>query len=291
MYRKGVFLVQEAMRTLRRHKGVTALSVVIMSLSLLMLAVFLLATDNLLRFVGEAQQDMKIYAYLDDRVSSAGMERLNREILSQDGVSSVVFISKSEALDDFRRQLGDDAELVDVLDTNPLPNAFWVTPKSDYRNQASMADLAGRISLLDGVEEVRYGREFLEKFGAIVRGVYYVDMVVGFIVILSAIFIISNAVRLTVISRRKNIQILKLVGATNRFITAPFLIEGAFQGGVAAVLSLVLLFLVTVFSQRVVPDLHFFTADKAFVYMITCVIIGSIGSFTALRRYLRMETR
>jgi cell division transport system permease protein len=291
MYRKGVFLVQEAMRTLRRYKGVTALSVVIMSLSLLMLAVFLLATDNLLRFVGEAQQDMKIYVYLEDRVSSAQLERLNREILSQEGVASVVFISKSEALDDFRRQLGDDAGLVDVLDTNPLPNAFWVKPKSEYRNAKSMAALAGGVELLDGVEEVRYGREFLDRFTAIVRGVYYVDMVVGFIVILSAIFIISNAVRLTIISRRKNIQILKLVGATNRFITAPFLIEGAFQGGVAAVLSLFLLFVVTAFSQRVVPDLHFFTADKAVVYLLTCILIGSIGSLTALRRYLRMETR
>lgn len=291
MYRKGVFLVQEAMRTLRRHKGVTALSVVIMSLSLLMLAVFLLATDNLLRFVGEAQQDMKIYVYLNDRVSSAGMERLNREILSQDGVASVVFISKSEALVDFRKQLGDDAELVDVLDTNPLPNAFWVTPRAEHRNEKSMATLAGSIEQLNGVEEVRYGREFLEKFSAIVRGVYYVDMIVGFIVILSAIFIISNAVRLTIISRRKSIDILKLVGATNRFITAPFLIEGAFQGGVAAVLSLVLLSVVTAFSRRVVPDLHFFTADKAFVYLFTCILIGSIGSFAALRRYLRMETR
>jgi cell division transport system permease protein len=291
MYRKGVFLVQEAMRTLRRHKGVTALSVVIMSLSLLMLAVFLLATDNLLRFVGEAERDMKVYVYLDDRVSSTGMERLNQEILSQEGVASVVFISKAEAMADFRNQLGEDAELVDVLDTNPLPNAFWVTPKNEFRNEASMSSLAAGISSLRGVEEVRYGKEFLERFSSIVRGVYYVDMIVGFIVILSAIFIISNAVRLTIISRRKNIQILKLVGATNRFITAPFLIEGAFQGGVAAILSLALLFVVTLFSQRVVPDLHFFTVDKALIFMVTCILIGSIGSFTALRRYLRMETR
>jgi len=291
MYRKGVFLFQEALRTLRRHKGVTALSVVIMSLSLLMLAVFLLATDNLLRFVGEAQHEMKVYVYLDDRVSSAGMERLNREILSQEGVASVVFISKAEALADFRNQLGEEAELVDALDTNPLPNAFWVTPRNDYRNEASMSSLAGSIGSLNGVEEVRYGKEFLERFSSIVRGVYYVDMIVGFIVILSAIFIISNAVRLTVISRRRNIQILKLVGATNRFITMPFLIEGAFQGGVAAVLSLLLLFIVTTLSQRVVPDLHFFTADKAGVFLITCVLIGSIGSLTALRRYLGMETR
>jgi cell division transport system permease protein len=138
------------------------------------------------------------------------------------------------------------------------------------------------------VEEVRYGRDFIDKFAAITRGAYYVDIVVGFIVILSAIFIISNAVRLTVISRRKNIEVLKLVGATNKFITAPFIIEGALQGGVAAVFSLALLFAVTAFSQRVVPDLSFFSVEKSVIYMLTCVSIGSIGSFAALRRYLRL---
>lgn len=291
MIRKGLYLTQEAFRTIRRHKGVTSISVVIMSLSLLMLAVFLLATDNLLRFIGEAQRDMKVYVYLDDNLEPDELEGLHRAIMTMEETSSVVLITKSEALADFRAQLGDDADLLDALEANPLPDAFWVVPRDEHRNEASMSALAGRIERLAGVEEVRYGREFLRKFAAIVRGVYYVDFVVGFIVILSAIFIISNAVRLTVISRRRSIEILKLVGASNRFITMPFLIEGAFQGGFAAVLSLLLLFGLTTISQRFIPELAFFTPEKASLYLITCVAIGSIGSFTALRRYLRMETR
>ena len=289
MFRKGVFLTQEAFRTISRHKGVTALSVVIMSLSLLMLAVFLLATDNILRTVGEAHRDVKIYVYLEDIVDEQGMQSMHHEITSMEGVASVVFITREEALADFRTQLGEDADIVDALETNPLPNAFWVTPRVEYKDRENMAYLAGKMIKLDGVEEVRYGREFLDKFAAIIRGVYYVDAVVGFIVILSAIFIISNAVRLTVISRRKNIQIMKLVGATNRFITMPFIIEGALQGGVAALLSLILLFGITVVSQRFIPDITFFSADKAGLYMFTCIAIGSIGSFAALRRYLRMD--
>jgi cell division transport system permease protein len=113
--------------------------------------------------------------------------------------------------------------------------------------------------------------------------------VVGFIVILSALFIISNAVRLTVISRRKTIEILKLVGATNSYIVAPFIIEGAFQAGVAAFLSLGLLWGVAVLSRRVIPDLNFFSSEKSAVYLLTCVVIGSIGSFLALRRMLKMR--
>lgn len=289
MIRRAGFLVQEAFRTLKRHKGVTAISVVIMSLSLLMLAVFLLATENVLKVIGQAEQDLKVYVYVEDGVGDTGIQKLHRELLVMEEVDAVVFISRDEALAEFRDQLGEeDAEVLNVLRTNPLPNSFWVTPKQEFKDAASLAYFAGRVTQLDGIEEVRYGREFVDKFGRIVRGIYYVDAVVGFIVILSAIFIISNAVRLTVISRKKNIEILKLVGATNRFITMPFIIEGAFQGGLAAVFSLLLLFLITAASRRVVPDIAFFTFDKAALFMFVCVAIGSIGSFTALRRYLKV---
>lgn len=288
MMRKALYLVQEAFRTIHRHRGITTLSVIIMSLSLLMLAVFLLATDNLLRFVGEAQKDMKVYVYLEDTVDSEQTSSLHTKLLSFPEVESVVFVDKSEALDDFRKQMDEDY-LLDALETNPLPNSFWITPKFEHRNKESIGYLAGQMMQIDGVEDVRYGKDFLEKFTAIVRGVYYVDVVVGFIVILSAIFIISNAVRLTVMSRRKNIEILKLVGATNKFITTPFILEGAFQGGIAAIISLGLLAGITIFCRRMVPDVSFFSGEKAALYMVTCVAIGSIGSFAALRRYLRMQ--
>lgn len=289
MVRRWLYIFDEAFRTVRRHKGLTSISIIIMSLSLLMLAVFLLATDNVLKLVGQAQDEMKMYVYLEDSLGPEGLERLHGQILAQDEVSSVTFVSREEAMADFREQLGPDADMLSALRTNPLPNSFWVTPKAEFRNRDAMVTLAGRVEQMDGVEEVRYGREFLDKFASILTGIYTVDIVVGFIVILSAVFIIANAVRLTVISRRKTIEILKLVGATNPFIIAPFIIEGAFQGGVAAALSLLLLRLVTEISSNIIPDITFFSLEKSLVFAATCVVIGAIGSFMALRRYLEMR--
>jgi cell division transport system permease protein len=289
MVRRWLYIFDEAFRTVRRHKGLTSISVIIMSLSLLMLAVFLLATDNVLKLVGQAQDEMKMYVYLEDSTSDDQIEHLQAQILSQDEVSTVTFVSREEALVDFRDQLGPDADMLSALRTNPLPNSFWVTPKNEYKNRDAMVVLAGRIEQLPGVDEVRYGREFLDKFASILSGIYTVDVVVGFIVILSAVFIIANAVRLTVISRRKTIEILKLVGATNPFIVAPFIIEGAFQGGVAAVLSLLLLRVITEISSNIISDITFFSTEKSLVFMATCVVIGAIGSFMALRRYLEMR--
>lgn len=289
MLRRWLYIFDEAFRTVRRHKGLTSISVIIMSLSLLMLAVFLLATDNVLRLVSQAQDEMQLYVYLEDSMGAGEVERLHGLILSQDEVSSVTFVSREEALTDFRDQLGPDADMLSALRTNPLPNSFWVRPRTEFKNRDAMVVLAARIEEMKGVDEVRYGREFLDKFASIVTGIYTVDVVVGFIVILSAVFIIANAVRLTVISRRKTIEILKLVGATNPFIVAPFIIEGAFQGGVAAVLSLLLLRIVTEISSNVISDITFFSLEKSLVFAAVCVVIGAIGSFMALRRYLEMR--
>ncbi len=289
MMRRILYIVDEALRTVKRHKGLTSISVIIMSLSLLMLAVFLLATDNLLKLVSETQEEMKLYVYLDERAGQDSIEQLYKTILSQPEVTSVQFVSKDEALAEFKEQLGEDADLLSALRTNPLPNSFWVEPREEFKTRDAMVGLAERFGQLRGVEEVRYGKEFLDKFDNIVKGIYTIDIVVGFIVILSAVFIIANAVRLTVISRRKTIEILKLVGATNPFIVAPFIIEGAFQGGVAAVLSLVLLRIVTEVSRSAIPDINFFSLEKSLVYMLTCILIGALGSFMALRRYLEMR--
>jgi cell division transport system permease protein len=289
MLRRVYYIIDEALLTVKRHKGLTSISIVIMSLSLLMLAVFLLATDNVLKLVGEAQDQMKMYVYLDDGVTQDQAQSLYQKILAEPEVSEVQFVSKDEAMEDFRQQLGDDSDLLGTLRANPLPNSFSVTPRQEFKTRDAMVDLADRIEPMKGVEDVRYGREFLDRFATVLKALYFVNAVVGFIVILSALFIISNAVRLTVISRRKTIEILKLVGATNSYIVAPFIIEGAFQAGVAAVLSLGLLWGVAVLSRRVIPDLNFFSAEKSAVYLLTCVLIGSLGSFLALRRMLRMR--
>ncbi len=288
MIGKFNYLVKEALRTIMRNKGVTALSVMIMSLSLLMLAVFLLATDNLLRVIADAQRDMKVYVYLEEPLASGKIEALHQDIFAMEEAQQVLFVPKEQALVDFREQLGEEADLLEAIETNPLPNAFWVIPRQEHKNKTSMAYLAGKVQQLEGVAEVRYGKEFVDKFSAIVRGVYFVDIAVGLIVILSAIFIIANAVRLTVISRRKTIEILKLVGATNRFITMPFVLEGAVQGGLAALLSLGMLVGIFLISQKFIPDLTYFSWEKSSLYTLACITIGSLGSFVSLRRHLRV---
>lgn len=286
-FQQGVYLIEESVWTILRHRGVTAVSIVIMSLTLLILAVFLLATDNMLKFVSQATEEMKVYAYLEDPLDPALVERYHRQILSMPEVEQVVFISKEEAMIEFQEELGEDSDILGVLESNPLPASFRITLREEHKEKEKTERFAAQIGEMYGIEEVRYGKDFLEKFSSITRGFFYVDAFLGIVVILSSVFIISNAVRLSVVSRKRTIEILKLVGATNRFIATPFVLEGALEGGVAAMISMALLFFVYFVGARFLPELSFFSLEKAFAFVLLCVLIGAVGSFGALKRFLR----
>lgn len=283
-----LFLVSEAFNTLGRHKAVTFLSIVIMSLTLLVLAVFLLATDNVLMFLDRAKREMTVFVYVKDDAPARVVQDEYNNLLRMSEVETVVFISKEQAMADFRTELGEERTMLEVLETNPLPASFRVTLKRPYREKAAIERFAARARESSIVEEVNYGQEFIDKFSAVSRGFLYVDLGLGIIVILSSVFIISNTVRLTIMSRQKSIEVLKLVGATNRFITTPFVVEGAFQAGVASLVSLVLLYGIFLLMKGILPDLSFIQPGKIFLYIVTCVLLGSIGSLASLRRHLRL---
>jgi len=285
---QALYLLTDSLKTLLRHKGVMALSIVIMSLTLLLLAVFLLVTYNVLTVLGKTQAELKVYVYLDDGVTMDQIERNYKELLSMESVESIVFISKDAAMDEFEKDLGEDQFILESLEANPLPASFAITLKEGHKDEGDVQSFAERAAAIDGVEEVNYGKEFLERFSLIARVFLYVDVVLGFIVILSSVFIISNTVRLTILGRQKSIEILKLVGATNRFITTPFIIEGAFQGGLASLISLALLSLIYLFVSRTLPEVAFLDTGKMSVYVLTCILLGSLGSYAALRRFLKL---
>jgi cell division transport system permease protein len=287
-FQQALYLTAESLRTLFRHKGIMSLSVVIMSLSLLLLAVFLLITDNVLSVLGKTQDELKVYVYLEDTVEMDQIERYHRDLLAMESVASIVFISKAAAMEEFEKELGEDQFILESLEANPLPASFAITLKEGYKDQDHAQAFAERAAALEGIEEVNYGKDFLERFSLIARVFLYVDAVLGFIVILSSVFIISNTVRLTILSRQKSIEILKLVGATNRFITTPFIIEGACQGGLASLISLGLLSVIYLVASRALPDVAFLNGEKVFLYILTCILLGSLGSYAALRRFLRL---
>jgi len=284
----GRYMIDEMMFNLGRRKGANTIAVIIMGLSLLILVVFLMVTLNLASVINSTSEEMRLFVYLDDGLDQSAKQELQLKLLGLRGIDTVTFVSKDEALEEFRATLGEESDLLDELVENPLPDAFRVKPKPGYITSGFLASIAAETEKWPGVEEVRYGKKWFERGERLARGIYIIDLSLGLIIFLSVIFVIYNTVRLTVLQRRTTIDVMKLVGATNAFIRVPFILEGALQGAAAALLAIGLLTAIYTFSSRYLPGLVFMRYSALIAFVVFCAILGAVGSYSAMRRFLKL---
>ncbi len=282
------YMFEEATVMLKRQKGATAISVVIMGLSLLILVIFLLVTLNIAVMIDRASDELRVYVYLEDGMGRDESREIQMRLLGLSGVDEVIFVSRDEALAQFRESLGEESDLLEALDRNPLPDAYRLKMKQGAMRSSVLERLSREVMEWNGVEEVRYGRRWFERGERLVRGFYVADLVLGLIIFLSVIFVISNTVRLILLHRRRAIDIMKLVGAPNSYIQVPIVIEGALQGAVAALLALGLSWIVFVFANRYFPGLSFFGIQAVLVFTFFCALLGAVGSYAAMWRFLKL---
>jgi len=282
------YVWHESTGMLWRRKVPNLISVVIMALSLLILITFLAVTLNIASLIEKTSEELRVYVYLDDGVSGEISRDIQIRLMSEPGVDEVAFISKEEALADFRETLGENSELLNAVEQNPLPDSYRIRMKQEYIRSGVLEAMAGRVGQWEGVEEVVYGRKWFERGEKLVRSFYMIDLVLGLIVFLSVVFVISNTVRLTILGSSRTIEILKLVGATNTYIQIPFVIEGALQGVVSSLLAIGMLAIIHRFTLQYLPGVSFIRVDAIVVFVVLCAVIGALGSMAALRRFLKM---
>jgi cell division transport system permease protein len=282
------YIVGEATLTLWRRKGANMLATVIMGLSLLILVVFILVTLNIARIIDQASEELRFYVYLTDGIAQEVTQGIQVRLLGIEGVEEVAFVSKEEALGSFRETLGEGGDIIDALEDNPLPDAYRVKLKSEFITSGHLERIATNVGTWEGVEEVRYGKRWFERGEQLVRTFYIIDLVLGIIIFLSVVFVISNTVRLTILQKKRTIEVMKLVGATNVYIQIPFVIEGALQGVAATLLAMSLLTVVYVVGKRYLTGLIFFGAEAVVGFVIFCALLGALGSYTAMRRFLKL---
>lgn len=286
--RTAKYMIDEMMINLGRRKGANTIAVIIMGLSLLILVVFLMVTLNMASLINKTSEEMRLFVYLEEGIGQEGRQEIRLKLLGLRGIDEVSFVSKDEALVEFREILGEESDLLDELVENPLPDAFRVKPKQGYITSDFLASIAAETEKWNGVEEVLYGKKWFERGERLAKGIYIIDLALGLIIFLSVIFVIYNTVRLTVLHRRTTIDVMKLVGATNSFIRIPFILEGALQGVAAALLAIGLLAAIYSFSARYLPGLVFMRHSALIGFVVFCAILGAVGSYSAMRRFLKL---
>lgn len=288
------YFIREAVVSLRRNGLMSFASVSTVALSLLILGIFLILVLNLNNMASALESQVQITVYLKDDMSDLEMREVGTRISKLQGVSHVMFVSKEEAMERFKDRLGDQQSLLTALgDTNPLPNAFEVKVDRPERVKTT----AKSIGELHGVENAKFGQEVIDQLFKLTKMVRIFGLVLIVFLALAALFIISNTIRLTVFARRKEIGIMKYVGATDWFIRWPFLIEGMILGfGGALIAVLILSRTYSAITQQIYASLAFlplipedpFIPNISMMMLVVGTAIGALGSTISLKRFMKV---
>ena len=288
------YFVREVCISIKRNNWMSFASISTVAVSLFVLGMFLIIVLNMNRMASMLESQVQINVYLDDKLKGAEIDDLEDDLKKMQGIESVQYVSREDAIVRLRERLGDQKYLLDALgDKNPLPNAFEVTVK-----QPTMVETAAKaIEKFGGVESVKYGQDVVEHLFNMTRLVRIFGFTLMLLLAGATLFIISNTIRLTVFARRKEIAIMKYVGATDWFIRWPFLLEGVvlgFFGGVLA--SIALRSIYGLITAKVYSTLAFLPLipQYPFVNFISLVMvlsgmgIGALGSTISLKRFLKV---
>jgi cell division transport system permease protein len=289
------YFVRQAIRNMVENRLVHLIGLGTMVIAFLIFDAFILIFTNLDSWTQEQARSLTMSVYFQGKPERAVIEIIKKELLHYP-VSITGFISKDDALKSLRKQLGDKAGLLDGLGENPLPASLEIVLSRDVSGDSLAYELKTRLEGIDGVDEVQYSQEWIERFQAIMGAVKIIGLVFGGLLFLAALFIITNTVKLTIYARKDEIEILKLVGATNRFVKIPFLIEGSIQGFLGGSVALIILFLVYVAMVTKADlsigfaslDVIFLSPQSILLVLLMSSVIGFIGSTVSLGRFFRI---
>ena len=285
-----VYLVRESFSGFHRRKLTTGVTILIMGSALLVLAILTLVTLNMGNMLEKAREGIDMRVFLHEGLDSKQMAELQPRLVVIPGVQNVTWISPETALAQFKAGLGEDAEILDLLDSNPLPASYHLILTPGARNLKAVKIIEEEIAVWGEVSEILFNQGWIDALESWTFRFRMASLAVGLIVFLAAVFVISNTVKLTMAASARVIQIQKLVGATNTFIRIPYLCEGMIQGMLAGILAMGLLGLAGWFLDDRLGGLIFFSPQQIFGFILFCIVLGLTGSFAAMRKYLTMQS-
>jgi len=279
-----LFFVREAWRSFRQHRGLGMTAIFSLTAALTLCGLFVLLShnaDSALRLIGDRRE---MVIYLKDDTSETRRAALIESLTRLYGTTT--YVSKEQAWKEFSAQVGDPV-LLEAVGTNPLPSSLRVHLRPELLNASSMEEAARQVGQFTEVEDVRYGAEWVRRLDELGAGLRRGTLAIGVLVALAIVFVTYNTLRLTVLARRQQVEIMSRLGATDRFIATPFVMEAMFEAAVASLLALGVLL---TFKQAVsaqVTGVVFLPPLGALAFLGAAVALAWLASLIALSRVLR----
>jgi cell division transport system permease protein len=287
---------RQAGRNLRQTWPSQLMTLLTVSLSVLIFAFFYLVYTNMINSSEQLGDDLRLIIYLEDDPGPEMQEQLRRKITNFDKVEDIIFISRAQAYEKFAKQLGSNSDVLDDIPKDFLPASVEIVPMKNLRSLRHIKLFSTYLSKLPGTLKVQYGQEWVERFYYFTRLLSIVVFLSGSLLILTTIFMVSYTIRLTIFGRQAELELLKLVGATNNYIRTPSLIEGVLQGFIGSSVGIFSLFLLYQwikghFSGPGLLELFsftFFPFEAIIAIVLVSIFLTTAGSFTSMQKFLRL---
>ena len=276
--------IREALRAFNRAPMLSLLSVTTIAFSLFAFGLFGLVALNLRAALAQVEERVEIRGFVAEGTQPEATSAAVGDIAAFPEVASVRLVTEVQALDRARRELG---EFEDVFEAGILPASIEVRLREGYRDPDNVRAIARRLEAYDFIDDIRFGEEWVEKLHKMRTIATAVGLSLGLTFALVAVIIIGSTIRMAVLARSREILIMRLVGATNGFIRAPFLIEGFIKGLLGGVVALLLTYLTFEFLGQYVVQATYFGTGLAVLGVLSGALIGLIGSAVSVGRHLR----
>ncbi|HPG30457.1 MAG TPA: permease-like cell division protein FtsX [bacterium] len=288
------FFIKEGFSNFSRNKFINIISIFVISISIFFIIFFYLLSKNIGNFIARLKSDITIIAYLNDNIESDSVESLHYFLKSNPDISEFKYLTKQQALEEFKDYSKDIPELIEGIIDNPLPAYFEIHLKKI--DASIISKLLSQINNFNGIESIDSGQKKLNYLQTLNKTINYILFVIVFIMFIFSAFIAFNTIQLTFYSRAAEIEIQKLIGVTKFFIRLPFIIESAITMFISSTIciSMIYIFFNHILHKLPLPilaDLNFtFLNQKeiAIIY-VASFLAGLIGSFAALSRFMSMS--
>lgn len=292
------YLIGEGLGNVFKNKKSTFSALLVMCISMLVFGLFFLIGENVNHIMATVESSQEIQVFVKNEATDEEIKKVGEQIKSIEGVNNIVFVSKDEALDTMQDRLGEKGYLLGELEeTNFLPASYKIT-LTDLKlaNQVE-----SKINELENIKKITSSNETMSKLLEIANGIRIITAVILVGLVIGSIFIIANTIKLTVYARRKEISIMKYVGATNSFIRWPFIVEGIIIGIISACISILLvggsykLIATNLLASTTIQNMGitFVSLGNMFnmlviVYLVLGIGIGVLGSSISMKKYLEV---
>ena len=289
-------VIRQVGRNLRMTWGSQLMTLLTVSLSVLIFAFFYLIYANMLNFGDKLDDDLSLIVYLEDEPGPEMQQQLINKIKAFDEVEEIRFISRAQAYARFATQLGKNQDVLADIPEDFLPPSIEVVPLKNLRSLNQVQLFSAYLARLPGTIKVQYGQDWVERFYYFTKLLSIIVLLSGTLLILTTIFMVAYTIRLTILARQAELELLKLVGATNNYIRTPFLLEGLFQGLLGSSLGIGSLFLLFQWIKLHFSgpgflnlfEFSFFPPTVGLTIIGVSILLCTLGSYSTMQKFLRI---